>query len=101
VNGHIDFERVNRAAAHSIACIVQRWLPDGKLVGHEWVALNPRRHDRHLGSFRVNLRSGRWSDFATGDGGGDVVSLAAYLFGTNQVEAALRLQRMLGLDYHG
>ena len=32
----------------------------------------------------INLRTGRWTDFATGDGGGDPVSLAAYLAGCGQ-----------------
>ena len=39
-----------------------------------------------------------WSDFSSGDAGGDVVSLAAYLSGTGQVEAARALADMLGLD---
>ena len=42
---------------------------------------NPTRADRRPGSFSVNTRTGRWADFATGDRGGDVVSLAAYLHG--------------------
>ena len=41
----------------------------------EWVALNPRRCDRNLGSFKVNRFDGKWRDFATGDKGGDPVSL--------------------------
>jgi hypothetical protein len=61
------------------------------------VARNPRRQDRHLGSFRVNLRTGRWADFATGDRGGDVVSLAAFLAGISQADAARHLARMLGI----
>jgi hypothetical protein len=61
------------------------------------VALNPKRPDRHLGSFRINLATGKWADFATGDRGGDPVSLAAYLFGLTQVEAARRLADMLGV----
>jgi len=59
------------------------------------VALNPRRHDRSPGSFKVNLRTGRWADFATGDKGGDPVSLAAYLFNLSQADAARRLAAML------
>jgi len=43
------------------------------------------------------MRTGRWSDFATGDKGGDVISLAAYLSGTGQVEAACALAEMLGV----
>lgn len=61
------------------------------------MALNPTRRDRHLGSFRINVRSGRWADFATGDRGGDVVSLAAYLSHLKQSEAAEKLGGMLGL----
>ncbi len=39
-----------------------------------------------------------WSDFATGDRGGDPVSLIAYLDGCGQVEAARHLARVLKLD---
>jgi hypothetical protein len=78
--------------------LLQRWLPDGRKEGDEYVALNPTRADRHLGSFRVNLRTGRWADFATGDKGGDVVSLAAYLFGLRQCEAAERVAAALGVE---
>ena len=48
------------------------------------------------GSFSVNTRSGRWADFATGDRGGDVVSLAAYLHGMRQGDPARKLADMLG-----
>jgi hypothetical protein len=43
------------------------------------------------------VRTGRWADFATGDRGGDVVSLAAYLSHLRQSEAAEKLAGMLGL----
>jgi hypothetical protein len=75
----------------------KRWLPDGQVEGQEYVARNPLRADRHRGSFKVNLRTGRWADFATGDRGGDPVSLAAYLFGLSQTEAARRLAGTVGL----
>ena len=55
------------------------------------------RSDRRPGSFSVNTRTGRWADFATGDRCGDVVSLAAYLHGLRQAEAARKLADMLGL----
>jgi hypothetical protein len=72
-------------------------LPGGRLQRREYVALNPKRVDRHLGSFRINVGTGRWADFATGDGGGDPISLAAYLFDLSQFEAARQLAEMLGL----
>jgi len=40
-------------------------------------------------------RAGAWADFATGDKGGDIVSLLAYLQGVSQSEAARRLRREL------
>jgi|TARA_B100000315_G_scaffold233522_1_gene246715 hypothetical protein len=88
---------VNTAALSSLPFLLSRWLPDGRREGMEWVAKNPRRADRRLGSFKVNMRNGRWADFATGDSGGDVVSLAAYLAGAGQVEAARELAAMLGV----
>ena len=93
----IDFARVNGAALAALPALLARWLPDGRREGHEWVALNPRRADRRLGSFRVNMNNGKWADFATDDRGGDVVSLAAYLAGAGQAEAARNLAGMLGV----
>jgi hypothetical protein len=94
----IDFDRVNRAALAALPALLTRWLPDGRQMAGEWVARNPRRADRTPGSFKVNMRTGRWSDFATGDKGGDVVSLAAYLAGIGQAEAACELARALGIE---
>jgi len=81
--------------------LLARWLPGGRVQGREYVALNPTRNDQHAGSFRINLDSGKWADFATGDRGGDVVSLAAYLGGLSQVEAARRLANTLAVDGGG
>lgn len=93
----IDFERVNAAALANLNAILPRWLPAGRRRCAEYVALNPKRADRRLGSFSINLATGRWADFATGDKGGDVVSLAAYLFDLSQAEAARSIAAMLGL----
>jgi hypothetical protein len=93
----IDFAAIAVAALPHLPLILQRWLPDGRRDGSEWVARNPTRSDRNLGSFKVNLRTGRWADFATGDGGGDLISLAAHLHGLSQVEAANKVATMLNL----
>jgi len=97
-SGHVDFAAVNAAALRDLPALLSRWLPDGRVNGREYEARNPRRGDRHRGSFRVNLRTGRWSDFATGDAGGDPVSLSAYLFDLSQIEAARHLAAMLGVS---
>jgi hypothetical protein len=93
----IDFPKINAAAHRALPLILMRWLPDGKRKGREFVAKNPTRADGKPGSFSINLVSGKWSDFATGDRGGDPISLAAYLFGLSQVDAARRVADMLGL----
>ena len=93
----VDFGRVNAAALAALPALLDRWLPDGRKQGGEWVARNPKRSDRKAGSFSVNLRTGRWADFATGDRGGDPVSLAAYLHDLRQAEAARRLAELLGI----
>ncbi len=73
----LSFEVVNKAALSELPRLLRRWLPDGRIRCDEYVALNPTRADRRPGSFKINLRTGRWADFATGDGGGDVISLGA------------------------
>ena len=93
----IDFARINSAALDVLPELLGRWLPRGRREGREYLALNPRRNDRHLGSFRINMQTGRWADFATGDKGGDPVSLAAFLFSISQAEAARYLAQMLGV----
>jgi hypothetical protein len=95
---HIDFGAINRAALAAFPAVLARILPGGKRVGAELVALNPRRADRHPGSFKINRYNGRWADFATGDKGGDPISLVAYLADVSQGEAARLLARMLGLE---
>ncbi len=95
----LDFPAINHAALASLPALLRRWLPDGRLVGREYIARNPRRADKRPGSFSINVKSGKWADFATDDAGGDVVSLAAYLSGTGQAEAARALADMLGLRH--
>jgi hypothetical protein len=94
----LDFDRINQAALAAFPAVLARLLPRGKAVGRELVALNPRRPDRNLGSFKVNRFNGRWADFAAGAKGGDPISLVAYLADVSQGEAARLLAQMLGLD---
>ena len=98
MNGPINFAEINRAALAAFPAVLARILPGGKRVGAEIVALNPRRADRRLGSFKINRYNGRWADFATGDQGGDPVSLVAYLTNVPQAQAARLLALMLGLE---
>ena len=94
----IAFRRIADAALARAPEIVGRWLPDGRREGSEWVAKNPTRADHRPGSFKVNLRTGRWGDFATDDKGGDLVALAAFVFRLDMGEAARRVAEMVGID---
>jgi hypothetical protein len=97
----LDFDAINKAALAAFPAVLNRLLPGGKANGRELVALNPRRADRNLGSFKVNRYNGRWMDFATGDKGGDPISLVAFVADVSQTEAAQLLAQLLGLDTGG
>ncbi|QPB08668.1 DNA helicase [Burkholderia phage Mica] len=91
----LDFAAINDALNPDV--VVPQWLPGGELRGTEYVVANPTRNDRTPGSFTINLRKGVWKDYATGDGGADLVSLYAYIFhGNDQGAAAKELA-----DNHG
>ena len=93
----IDFARDQRRRAAGAARPRAALAPQRPATRQRIPRLNPNRADRRPGSFSINVRTGRWCDFATGDRGGDPVSLAAYLFNLSQVDAARRLAGMLGL----
>lgn len=93
----IDFAAVSAAALSALPGLVQGWLPDGKKEGPEWVARNPTRGDVHAGSFKINLTTGVWSDFATGESGGDAIDLLAYLRRMSKLDAARELAQRLGV----
>lgn len=95
----IDFAAINRAALARMPEVLARLLPGGRVIGSEW-------HAGSLGgepgdSLKVRMhgeRAGCWADFATGEKGGDPISLAAAVARTRQIEGAKQLARMLGLN---
>ncbi len=94
---YVDFAAVARAALGSLELIASTYLPNGKREGREWVALNPTRPDGSPGSFKFNLGNGVWSDFATGEKGGDAIDLVAYVTGKSKLDAARELADLLGV----
>lgn len=100
MGARIELGAVGRAALRVLPNLLRRWLPDGRIQGSEYVALNPTRIDCRPGSFKLNIRIGKWANFSTGDRGSDVISLATYLSGKGQAEAALALAATLGV-HHG
>src|SRR5882672_9953897 len=98
---HVDVSDVSKAALAALDMLIPKLLPGGYRSGDEWVCRNPTRNDNTAGSFKVNLRSGVWSDFATGDKGGDPIDLMVYLEGRSNLEAARELADMLGVKPSG
>ncbi|RVT97973.1 hypothetical protein EOD42_07500 [Rhodovarius crocodyli] len=94
-----NFSLINRAAVARLPDVLARLLPGGCPIGNEWHVGSLRGDTGD--SLRVRLRgerAGAWCDFATGDKGGDPISLAAAVAGISQDEAARRLARMLGME---
>lgn len=95
-------ETIRTIAAAALARFdaVIDWLGigGGKVQGLEYLTLNPNRADTKPGSFSINRETGHWGDFATGDKGGDLVSLAAYLRSEKQGAAAVALAGFLGIE---
>jgi hypothetical protein len=99
----LDFKGIARQALSCRTYVLERLLPGGRIEGREYVALNPLRADKSLGSFRINLDTGHWADFATNDRGRDLISLTAYLlFCGRQGPAAKYLREMIaGVPFVG
>jgi len=96
---HPSFAEVKAASLQAVERVLAHWLPGGKRVdgGKEYTAPNPTRADKHAGSLKVNLAKGTWSDFATGDKGGDLIDLVRYLEHCSDVDACNRLAAFLGV----
>ncbi len=71
-----------------VTALVKDIDPGAKLEGDEQVLRNPQRNDKSRGSFKINLDTRLWSDFAINKGGPDAVSFWAYCNGIPYDQAA-------------
>lgn len=85
----LDFNSIAADLLASADALLPQWLPAGRKRGHEYVcgSLGGDAGD----SLSVNMRTGLWADFATGEKGGDLLSLYAAANGMKQGEAAKAL----------
>lgn len=85
----MDFKSINGTLLPQLEHLCREWFPAGKKRGNEFKVggLSGEAGD----SLSINLRTGVWKDFATGDSGSDVVSLYAAARGLSQSESAKRL----------
>lgn len=80
----------------------QKWAPGGNVSGCEYTALNPIRNDKRKGNFRINIKTGKWADYADPNPkarGRDMISLYAYLNHLSNSQAARELSLVCRI-YH-
>ena len=85
----IDFDSINARLLADYLGTLKQWLPNGKKIGPNWCVGSLAGEPGE--SLKIHARKGLWSDFATGEKGGDPVSLYAAIHGIGQGEAAKRL----------
>lgn len=85
----MDYERINNSLLSGYLATLQQWLPNGRKIGPNWCVGSLTGEAGE--SLKIHVRKGIWVDFATGDKGGDPISLYAAIHGINQSEAARRL----------
>jgi Protein of unknown function (DUF3987) len=94
----IDFKSIAVAALRSARSLLPNLISGGEFSSTEYIVRNPSRADNTPGSFSINWQTGRWSDFATGAKGGDVISWYAHARGLEQTEAARQIAERLGVS---
>lgn len=92
----INFAALADALLERAEALLAQWLPEGHLVGHEWECGSLRGNAGK--SCKVNVRTGAWADFASGEQGGDLVSLYAAIHGLSAGKAAVQLAHEYGLQ---
>ena len=92
----IDFAALADALLSNAESLVSNWLPGGVQRGHEYQCGSLSGGAGT--SCSVNLTNGRWADFATGEQGGDLISLYATIHGLSMGKAAAQVAREEGLE---
>lgn len=92
----IKFKELADALLSRSEQLLAAWLSGGKRNGHEWVCGSLAGEEGT--SLSVNINTGMWSDFATGEKGGDLVSLYAAINNLTMGKAALNVARDEGLE---
>lgn len=75
----IDFDKIKADAASQVLQLAEKLIPGGRVEGHEYIMINPLRQDEQLGSFKINITTGQWGDFAANEKGLDIISFVKYV----------------------
>ena len=84
-------------SADGIAGAARAMVAGWQVAGRRVRRAKPQARRQAARIVQIN-RNGRWADWAADAKGGDVVSLAAYLAGLSQAEAARELAGALGIE---
>ena len=87
----IQFGPLRKALLANAENLVPRWLPGGQFDGHEYRCADLSGGHGH--SCSVNVKSGSWGDFATGDQGNDLIGLYAAIHDLSNAKAAIQVAR--------
>lgn len=86
-----DFEGLSAHLLNRIREIIPVWLPGGRIQGREYECASVNGGQGK--SFKINLDTGLWADFAAGQQGGDLIALWAEINNLKQSEAASQLSQ--------
>jgi putative DNA primase/helicase len=88
----LDFKALNSSLLSNFEGFIHSWFPNAKRNGGEWKLGDiSGSAPTKKGSLSINGRTGVWKDFASGEGGSDLISLVASHLGVGMLEAAQRL----------
>lgn len=85
----LDFAGLASSLLDRARSLLPQWFPAGKIVAGEFKVGDLAGSEGE--SLSINLKSGVWKDFATGEGGADLIALYAAKEGIEQGEAYKRL----------
>lgn len=92
-----DYSDLNQLLLSDVNSHLRDWLPGGRLIGNEYTCGNI--HGNPGNSFKVNIKSGRWADFADKDKSGiDLISLYAKINGVSNSESYKKLAKLYSID---
>jgi predicted P-loop ATPase len=90
----MEIKQVAQSLLSNSESLLNEWFPNGKLIGREYTLGDLSGAPGE--SLKINVDSGKWADFSTGEKGGDLVSLYAAMKKIKQIEAAKELS---GVEY--
>lgn len=91
-----NFIIINNYLLSNISYFLAQWLPSGRKIGNEYKCGSLQGEPGK--SLCINMQTGKWSDFATGESGGDLISLYAGIYSLSQGDALKKLADLCNIS---